>query len=199
MDKLIINLFNSNVYLTNLLLIPSLIFVILIIKNIKKHNDNENSSFYYSKWYYGIWIGILILMILLIIFSTIHHIVMFSDNILLRKIKKIDSHFTAPVFGLVLLLLIIYYGQFLKHKKKENNNITFPIFIISISYICIGFIVYVIRKLSRNKIIKIDRNMYKYIYMISHIFFHYMVYSGVILLFLLYYVENKDIYLTLFN
>ena len=99
----IIDIINSNVYITNLLLIPCVIFSILIHNNISTWTQplNMNTVDIYSL----IWLFITILLIIVVIFSNIFHMYMFTNNKFMKKIGQVDIKYTAPFLGIVVFII----------------------------------------------------------------------------------------------
>ena len=102
-----INLLNANVYLTNLLLIPSIVFSYLIVSHIYAWQGDVDKS--QANVYASIWLTIMCILIVGVVLSNIHHLFMFSRNRLLNRIGDIDSKFTAPLIALLLIALNIFY------------------------------------------------------------------------------------------
>ena len=205
----ILDIINSNVYITNLLLIPCIIFSILIHNNISTWTQplNMNTVDLYSL----LWLFITILLIIVVVFSNIFHMYMFTNNKFMKKIGEVDKKYSAPFLGIVVLILnIIYILYRVSPCQKKNSHlkqITIPIFIISFLYSLSGVISFIVNNnmfLLKNILLAtnnryISSHSLNCMRLASHTFFHYMTYSGMILLFLLFYIENKEIYLSLFE
>ena len=192
-----IHLLNSNVYLTNFLLIPCIVLAIFIHKNINTWSeplDMKKTNIY--SW---VWFAVIILLIITVFFSNMHHMFMFGKNKLLHLIGSVDYKFSAPFLGLLVLLMNIIYVLYLRsacdRPHSHLKQLTIPIYAVSLLYALLGLISFVLRSLFLKK----NHSLYHPLYITSHTFFHYMTYSGLILLFLLYYIENKEIYLSLFE
>lgn len=187
----ILRLFNANVYLTNMLLLPCVIFAILTYSN----------TLYWSPKvpiYSTFWLIISFILGLTTIFSNVHHIYMFGKNQMMQQIGNIDKKM-APFLGIIIVFLNLLYMKYLYDSCENINNdlknITIPIYIISLIYSSIGLLSFFIKK----KFLPKSHDLYESLYITAHTFFHYMTYSGMILLFLLYYVENQDIYSAIFD
>ena len=173
------------------MLIPSIILIFIIIFNIQK----LDIYIYKCKIIYLIfWIYILLSFIIGLIISTLYHLYLFSDNMILQKIGKLDPLLTAPIIGInIILLSLIYFLYLLDDNLLINkNNI---IFILLLIFNIIGLCVHKIRKILlpiRNTLNE------KIIYTIFHICFHYTVYTGILLLIILYYLNYKNIYNSIF-
>lgn len=191
-----VHLLNSNVYLSNFLLIPTIIFNILIIRSIKKWNEKE---FPKKKQYLLFWYIVLGVLLVGIFFSNIHHIFMFTEKKLLIKIGKIDSVLSAPLIGVFVIIMNVFYIKYLRSKcasKDPIKKLTSPIYTISLIYSFIGVFSFIFKKiLVRDKLTE----LWKYKYITFHIFFHYTTYVGILLLFLMYYLEKKELYNFVFN
>ena len=183
-----LQLFNTNVYLTNTLLIPCLIFSILTYADILSWSFD-------TRYYSLLWLFISITLCFTIVFSNIHHVFMFGTNTFMQRVGKIDK-VIAPFLGFIIILLNLLYIKYLYNSCDYTlKHITIPVYIISLIYSFIGLTSFIIRK----KLLSKSHNLYDTLYIVAHTFFHYMTYSGMILLFLLYYIENQDIYSAIFN
>ena len=142
----ILDIINSNVYITNLLLIPCIIFSILIHNNISTWTQplNMNTVDLYSL----LWLFITILLIIVVVFSNIFHMYMFTNNKFMKKIGQVDVKYSAPFLGIVVLILnIIYILYRVSPCQKKNSHlkqITIPIFIISFLYSLSGVISFIV-------------------------------------------------------
>lgn len=189
-----IDLININVYLSNILLIPSIVLIYLIYHNSLKF---ENSI--YQQEYSLYWFIIFIIFSIGFILSSIHHFFMFSDYSILKKIGKIDSKISAPILSIILIFLNFIYLNFsLSDCPSSNVYATIPIFIIAVTLLLIGGFVFIIKKIAMktNKCITNDNTC---CYLSAHTFFHYTAYTGALLTFLLFYNENKNIYKYVFQ
>lgn len=187
----IIDLLNINVYLTNILLIPSIIFIYLIIQNITYMNDN---CYKCKQDYLHLWTFIFIFFIISFIISTIHHIFMFSNYIILNKIGNIDYKFTAPFIAFIILILTIIYSIFIKDTQYTCNKY-YTIFVISIIFNLFGLSIYFLRKCVLPRKIT---NQEKILYTLIHTCFHYITYTGILLLIFLHYLNYEYIYKTIY-
>ena len=138
-----------------------------------------------------------------------YHLNMFSNNTFLKKIAILDSIFSAPLTFIIMILLIILYYIYLHNtsgketqEQEQLKKASVPIYRIGIFFIMVGCIVFLLKA-------KIYQHNYydaldtlktvkdQAIWTSGHIFFHYMCYTGGLLIVLLYYIENKQIYQTL--
>ena len=195
-----LHLLNANVYLTNLLLVPSIILSFIITKRIREWGGNVDQV--RAGMYATIWLVITSIFVVTILFSNIHHFFMFTRNKLLIKIGDIDSRFTAPLLAVLLLVLNIVYIVYLASPCDDPHGqlkkMTQPIYIISVVLSVMGVLSYIIRKRLVRKGTASSSQLDKSIYITGHVFFHYTVYTGTMLLLLLFYVENKAIFNSLF-
>ena len=196
-----INLLNANVYLTNLLLIPSIVFSYLITARIRAWGGDVDEK--QADTYAGIWLTIMCILIVGVILSNVHHLFMFSKNRLLNRIGDIDSKFTAPLIALILFALNVFYIVYLMSPCNSPHGqlkvMTKPIYIVSAVLSVMGIVAFAVRKLLVRRGSALSSLKDKSLYITGHTFFHYTVYTGAMLLFMLYYVENKDIYMSLFE
>ena len=196
-----INLLNANVYLTNLLLVPSIVFSYLIVVRIYAWQGDVDEQ--QANVYAGIWLTIICILTVGVVLSNIHHLFMFSKNRFLNCIGDIDSKFTAPLIALLLLALNVFYIIYLVSPCNSPHGqlkvMTKPIYIVSAVLSVMGIIAFIVRKLLVRKGSALSSLKDKSLYITGHTFFHYTVYTGAMLLFMLYYVENKDIYISIFE
>lgn len=197
LHKKAIGILNANVYGTNLLLVPGLIFSIYILidlNHLKKENTvDETKLFNYSL----IWYFLTVLFSLTIIFSTIHHYNMFGKNNILIKIGSIDYRITAPLLFTILVIMNFYYMKFLFSDCKFNNankyskylNIYFLSLIISV----FGSIIFFVERLLFKGYTR-RSFLFKVNFLAGHTFFHYIAYTGISFILLLYYIENRSIF-----
>ena len=186
----LIDLLNINVYLSNILLIPSIIFTLFIIYGI----DCLNSEIYKCKMCYLVfWIYILVCFLIGIIISTIHHIFMFSNLKNIKNIGKLDPLITAPSIAInIIILTIIYYIYIKDYNCKAEYKLIFLISIIlNISGLSVHFL--------RTILLPCKKTLEEQIiYTIFHICFHYITYTGILLLIILYYLNYENIYKTIY-
>ena len=180
----LIDILNTNVYLSNILLLPSMILIYQIINNI----HNWNIDFYKCKYFYQtFWIFVLIIFISAFAVSCIYHINMFTNNERLKIIGSWDYKLTAPLLTIIVIILSILYYQ-LNYNSNEYNLI----FIISIIFNLVGLSIYFSRRyLFLPMIINKRDNV---LYLINHIFFHYITYTGILLIIVLFYIDYENIY-----
>jgi hypothetical protein len=191
-----INITNRNVYLTNFLLIPALMYSLLGIHDIKNWKDipkDDNLQKYLYIWYF--FAGLLTSVIF---FSSIYHNLMYNTvNTTLRIIGNMDHLFTAPLFSIIILIMNFIYILFLLNCESSENS--YVLYFVTFVFNIIGFCSYIFKRF----ITTIEdqgrgRYLQKINYFMSHTFFHYMAYTGVTLLMTLYYIDNKNIYKGLF-
>ena len=196
----IIKLLNINIWGTNILLFPAVIYVIMIINDINNWETNATEFYYKLTWYI-----LLVILLLVIIFSTIWHVFMFYDENsypLMKKIGAIDYKITAPLFTVVVIpiLNIVYIWFMFKHNTSDPcTKSAHLIFIGALIFQIIGIISYVLKHYiyypSYNR-----GGFYKKIkYAYSHTLFHYVSYTGVSMLLAAYYINNQPIYNTIIN
>ena len=170
-----VNITNRNVYLTNILLLPALIYTILGIYDIHNWRDiprDKNFSTYLSLWYV-----LALLISLVIIFSTIFHVFMYSNTKpTLQLLGKVDHKLTAPLFSLVILILNYIYFLFL-NKPCPNTSPTVDslvLYIVTCLFTGFGMISWILK----------------------HYIFHPRYNRGTLLM-TIYYIDNKEIYKSL--
>lgn len=190
----IIKYLNRNVYLTNILLLPSAITSFAIYEDSRKmsHNTIEETLYTYF------WLFLSLYTILVIGASNIHHMLMFSERRLtLPRTYKVDT-ITAPIFGLIMAGLSILYGKFLYTKCRETDN-KYPLMYFSaMIFMVIGTLVFALKRIFM-KGFREKGLLYKIKYLESHTFFHYISYTGVMMMLYLFLFENKLIFKTLFT
>jgi len=113
------------------------------------------------------------------------------------RILKIDL-ITAPIFGLILLGLTILYGRFLLGKCFESENKYPQMYISSVIFMSVGLLIWILKRIFM-KGWKERGLLYKIKYLEAHTFFHYISYTGVMMMLFLIMFENKLIYETLFT
>jgi hypothetical protein len=185
----IAKLANKNVYYTNILLIPSILFCIISIMDIHNWTNIKTHNYYI---YLSMWYLLLFHLIITTFFSTIHHKYMYTDNFFLSKIGTIDHIITAPLMGVIIFLLSISYFIFLIYKPTSVKDYK-DLYFVALLYIIFGLIIFILKKIfykgwSKKNIIK----KLKYLY--SHTFFHYISYTGISLITLIHYLNNNEIY-----
>lgn len=205
--KKIINIVNSNVYGTNLLLIPGMIISLLTVMDINiwskndKNLDNEEDQ---NKImiYKIIWYSLAFVFFITIFFSTIYHFSMFGNNNILRKLGSIDYKYTAPFLGFILFILNISYIIYLLFDCRNDDfpEIKFKyksIYLISLLCTLVGSFTFIIKKYFGYRGYTSFRSntfIHKIKYIASHTFFHYIGYTGISILMILYYLENNNIF-----
>ena len=214
--KRIIEIVNANVYGTNLLLVPAMVICLLVVEDINiwsnYKDENENVDEFHINIYKSIWYILSFIFLITIFFSTVYHFSMFSKYNILRQIGKIDYKYTAPLLGFILLIMNLMYIYYIiyncKEKNKnendvlyimENNNKYRSIYYISLACTLFGSISYVIQSIygyTGRKYTGLRSNtfIHKIKYISSHTFFHYVGYTGISILMILYYLENKEIF-----
>ena len=127
---------------------------------------------------------------------------MFTEYNILVNIGNLDNKTTAPLIGVIIFILNIIYIQYLispcNHAQEQFKKITFPIYIISVILSVIGIIAFIIRRKLVKKGTAYSSSKDISLYITGHTLFHYMIYTGAMLLFLLFYIENKAIFLSIF-
>ncbi len=186
----LIDILNTNVYLSNILLLPSIIFIYQIIFNINKWNID----LYQCKYFYqGFWIFVLMVFILAFLISCIYHINMYTNNIIFKKIGSLDYKLTAPLLTTIVIILTIIYSQ--TNILLTNNKYNL-VFIISIIFNLVGLSIYFTRRYLFLPNITNKRD--NILYLINHIFFHYITYTGILLIIVLFYLDYEYIYRTIY-
>ena len=189
-----IDLLNINVYLSNILLIPSIYFIYLIQENVQNW---DSQKYKYKTTLLYLLYGILAIFIIGIIISSIHHIFMFSNYTSIIEFGNLDYKLTAPLITFIVVVLMLIYTIYnyycINHKLYHIYN---PIFIAGITLCIIGFFVYLYRKF---RLPNRTTDESKYIYIILHILFHYLTYTGILLIILLYYFQYENIYKVMFE
>lgn len=210
----ILDILNANVYLTNIISIPIIILIYLIVQDIKqwktKDKDRESDTkLHYTHLYEYLWNIYLWTSIIAFILSNMYHLNMFSNNQILKQIAILDDKISAPFTGFIMLLLIILYYIYLHNtsgketeEQEQLKKATVPIYYIGIFFIIVGGIAFISKALfyrhnyyNAFDVLKTVKD--QAIWTSGHIFFHYMCYTGGLLIVLLYYIENKQIYQTL--
>ena len=186
----LIDILNTNVYLSNILLLPSIVFIYQIILNI----NNWNIDLYKCKYFYkGFWIFVLFVFVLAFIMSCIYHINMYTKNSMLKKIGSWDHKLTAPLLTITVLILTVIYSQ---TDILLTNSKLYLVFIISLIFNLVGLSIYFTRRylFLPNIINKRDTILY----LINHIFFHYITYTGILLIIILFYLDYEYIYKSIY-
>lgn len=212
MNFKLLEILNANVYLTNILVLPSIILTYLISNDIKswqrkdKYKDTTWSAAHVYEYFWDTYFWITVIAFIL---SNLYHVHMFADFSLLKQIGRLDGIISAPLNFVIMVVLIIMYYVYLHNTNKKNTEkdnelkkATVPIFRLGIFFIIIGGISWILKKGYYNyhyydstAALKTAKD--QAIWTSGHIFFHYMCYTGGLLIVLLYYIENKDIYMTL--
>tara|TARA_X000001036_G_scaffold439750_1_gene492101 strand:+ start:4800 stop:5471 length:672 start_codon:yes stop_codon:yes gene_type:complete len=208
----ILDILNANVYLTNILIIPIIILTYLIQKEIKqwKRKDEYTNSYWnLNHLYEYFWDIYFWITVIAFILSNLYHLHMFAEFSIWKQIGLLDATFSAPLNCLILVGLIIMYYIYLHNtseketnEQKELKRATVPIYRLGIFFILIGGISYIFKRIVYNynyydstSALKTAKD--QALWTSGHIFFHYMSYTGGLLIVLLYYIENKDIYRTI--
>jgi len=183
---------NRNVYLTNILLLPALMYVILGIYDIHNWKDipkDKKLSIYLSLWYI---LGILILFV--IFFSSIFHGFMYEyTRPRLQLLGKVDHKLTAPLFSIVVVALNFIYFFYLN--KNCNNSMDLQVvYVVTLLFTGVGMFSWLLKRFVFYPRFQRGKFLQKIKYFMSHTFFHYVAYTGVTLLMTLYYIDNKEIY-----
>tara|TARA_B100001059_G_C17837065_1_gene588970 strand:- start:1420 stop:2091 length:672 start_codon:yes stop_codon:yes gene_type:complete len=208
----LIEILNTNVYLTNIISIPIIILTFLIARDIRDWNRKETYTehrFTLRHWYEFIWGIYFIIVVFGFIFSNIYHLNMFTNNTFWKWIGIIDQKVSAPLMGVIMgLLCILYFIYLLNTSIKENEyqldlkKETIPLYAIGMFFLFIGIVSYIVKRqyysmpyfemATKMKTVKDYA-----IWTSAHIFFHYTTYTGALLIVILYYIENKDVYRTI--
>ena len=208
----LIEILNTNVYLTNIISIPIIILTFLIARDIRHWNRKDTyteNRFTLRHWYEFLWGIYFIIVVFGFIFSNIYHLHMFTNNTFWKWIGIIDENISAPLMAVIMgLLCILYFIYLLNTSIKENKNQldlkkeTIPLYAIGMFFLFIGIVSYIVKRqyysmsyfemATKMKAIKDFA-----IWTSAHIFFHYTSYTGGLLIVILYYIENKDIYQTI--
>ena len=196
---------HMNVYLTNFLMLPSIIFIILIIKNITSWKENTKTMKLCKFYYQIVWFLILIIYVLALIFSSLCHLLEYNEiypyYTPIRELSfYIDTQISAPLLVIIVTILFIFYFVYINHIsliKNETKKKTLPVFITGMLYSLCGVIIYAYKHYKYPEWDTDDYIICRYSGL--HTLFHYMSYSGAILLFALYYLENKSIFKALFE
>ena len=182
----LVEMLNINVYLSNILLLPSITLIYLIIYEINNWNiDNYNCKFFYM----DMWIFVFITYTFAFIISTIYHYFMFRNNNIFKLIGKLDYKITAPLLTVVVIILSILYCNTCLFDKNNNYWI---IFILSVIFNLTGLSMYFCRRYLFLPEIKNNKDLI--IYLINHVGFHYVTYTGILLISVLLYLHYEDIY-----
>ena len=199
---------NSNVFLTNLLLIPLIVLSFYICIDIFswKIQPKNTTVNIFRNVYKCIWVFFFIQFCLTLVFSNIYHWNMFTHNIFWKLIGLVDETITAPLTFVILILLYINYIIFLNYNdiKLDTNTdnlkkISVPIYVLSVFFALIGTFSWIIKRFYFNTEYinfntRVTSTKQKALWTTGHIFFHYTSYTAALLLILLYYIENKNIY-----
>lgn len=196
----IIKLLNRNVWGTNVLLIPAVIYVIMIINDINYWKTSDTEVYYKVAWYI-----LLVILLLVIMFSTIWHVFMFDAEKsypLMKKIGAIDHKIMAPLFSafVIPILNVVYiWFMYTNTSSEPCTKSADLLYVGALIFQLVGIISYVLKHYvyypSYNR-----RGFYKKIqWAYSHTFFHYVSYTGVSMLLAAYYINNKNVYDVLIN
>lgn len=199
-----IDLINRNVWATNILLLPALMYNILIIYDIRSWgNDGKRSGRFFGEHpvvYERLWILLAILITSVIFFSTIWHSVMFFSQgtySTLKRIGSLDYMLFAPLFAFVIIILNIVYVVYLYYRDNINDHS--KIFFISSIFQIVGIITYILKHFVFYPTYNRRGFLKKIKWAYAHTFFHYISYTGVSLLLSLFYLDNKHIFNTFFE
>ena len=208
----IIEILNANVYLTNIITLPVIVMTFLIAYNIRHWNSKETQTefgFTRRQWYEFLWGLYFIIVVIGFIMSNIYHLNMFTDNTFWKWVGSMDEKVSAPLLACIMALLCVLYFIYLTHTSSKQTKQelilkkeTIPLYVIGIFFICVGVISYLVKRrfyymqyYAMNSEIKSMRDYA--IWTSAHIFFHYMSYTGGLLIVMLYFIQNKNIYRTL--
>ena len=194
----IVNLVNRNVFLSNFLLLPAIYYCAMGISNINNWKLEETRELYIWR---GIWISMLVLITLVFIFSMLYHGFMFRKNgRFLKLISKIDYLVTAPLMALTSIFLFFNYIIYAYLRGGMDCNpfvLSNEVFGMAALYLVFTFFYYLIKRkihwgYKHKNILK------KVVFLVGHTFFHYIGYTGITLLILVYLLENKNMFNTYF-
>jgi len=187
---------NRNVYLTNILLLPALMYTILGIYDIHNWKDVPNDT--KLNVYLGCWYILAILIVFVIFFSSIFHGFMYSySKPTLQLMGKVDHKITAPLFSVVVIVLNIIYFWFLNKPCVHSPDST-VLYIVMLLFTGFGMLSWVLKRFIFYPRYNRGGFLQKIKYFMAHTFFHYVAYMGVTLLMTLYYIDNQEIYKALF-
>lgn len=196
-SKKILRYLNKNTYFSNILLLPSLITSLAIYYD----SDEMTKKGTYStgeELYKYFWLFLALYILIVIIASTIHHAYMYVDwRDKIKRIMKID-YITAPIFGIIMILLSLFYGKFLFMKCHESDNKYPHMYFASLIFMVAGGLTWVLKRIFMKGYAR-SNLLNQILYFESHTFFHYIVYTGVMMMLFLFMFENKLIYKTLFT
>jgi hypothetical protein len=191
-----INITNRNVYLTNILLLPALIYTILGIYDIHNWSDIQRDKKFST--YLSLWYILALLIVFVILFSSIFHGFMYSyTKPTLQLLGKVDHKLTAPLFSLVIVALNYIYFLFL-NKPCPHSPDSIVLYIVTLLFTGFGMLSWSLKRFVFQPRYNRGKFLQKIKYFMSHTFFHYIAYTGVTLLMTLYYMDNKEIYKSLF-
>ena len=197
------NYCNANVWLTNILLIPSIILSFINFISINKWKFEDKIKNYYKYIYKFCWLLLSIMLLIIFIFSVLNHRYMFTKTkYKLQKIGKIDL-ITAPL-GLILLLFMIYYYHHISEKENScilNNSLNiYDIYLVGVLFIFIGIIIFIIKELFITHKYHIKQQLiYNIKYTTGHTIFHYILYTGILMMVIIYSINLKPIFLSYLN
>ncbi len=195
--KKILSYLNRNTYFTNLLLLPSLVTSFAIFYDsheLTKEGKHSGSEELYKYF----WLFLALYIMLVIVASTIHHAYMFEDfRDKYQRIMKLD-YITAPIFGILMVVLTLLYGNFLFIKCHESDNKYPHMYIASMLFMVTGGLTWVFKRIFMKGYSRASL-LHQIKYFESHTFFHYIVYTGVMMMLFLFMFENRLIYKTLFT
>ena len=205
LHKQAIDVVNRNVWATNILLIPALIYNIMIIRDINTWEIDASSTGRFlgskPKFYESLWWCLAVLIVIVIVFSTLWHVFMFfSDSSVpfLKKMGALDYKFVAPLFTFVTILLNIIYIVFLNSKNTHTYDHSI-LYIVAAIFQIIGFTTYILKHFVYYPTYNRRGFLKKIKWAHAHTFFHYISYTGVSLLLSVFYLDNKEIFNTYFT
>ena len=110
---------------------------------------------------------------------------------------KIDL-ITAPIFGVIIFYLIFIYSRFLLDTCYPIEEKYPGLFIVALLYIVSGMTLYAVKRYhysgwSQKTLHK------KLVFLELHTMFHYITYTGILLLFVVFLYEHRMIRDALFN
>ncbi len=212
MNFKLLTILNANVYLTNILTIPTLVLTYLITRDIsswKRKDKYKTTTFSLNHLYEYLWNGYFWIVLIALILSNLYHLNMFTKYSIWKEIGKLDAQVSAPLTFIIMVLLIIMYYAYIHNtsdsqtkEQKRLKQATIPIYRLGIFFIAIGGISWLVKRYIYNynyldAVNTLTNTKDQAIWTSGHIFFHYMCYTGGLLIVLLYYIENKNIYKTI--
>ena len=212
MNFKLLTILNANVYLTNILTIHIIILTYLITQDIsswKRKDKYTSTTWSLNHLYEYLWNVYFWIVLVAFILSNLYHLNMFTKYTIWKQLGKLDAQVSAPLTFLIMLFLIIMYYIYLHNtnhsQSKDQTRLkqaTIPIYRLGIFFIVVGGLSWIVKKYFYNykyfdSIQVLTTTKDQALWTSGHIFFHYMCYTGGLLIVLLYYIDNKNIYKTI--